>query len=130
MSIKDWEAHDLRMDYSSMYKGKHPSDIDLFYLGENEVAIFGEIKNESYDKEKWEHQKGLYQSVIDNYNKEVLWLFVVHNKYWQNGDRVVDVPNCLVKEYCYKKPNYKSKWVTPRKPTRVKEVLAYYGLTN
>lgn len=114
-----------------MFQGtNHPSDIDMFYYGKNGIVIFREIKNESYDEKNWEHQKKLFQKVVDGFEKEAMWLFIIHDKYWQKGDTKVDVPECIVKEYCYKKPNYKSKWITPRKETKVKEVLKYYGLTN
>ena len=131
MSINNKEYHSLFMDYSSMYKdGNHPSDIDMFYLGKDECLILGEIKNETYKKENWEHQKKLFEPLINNYTKEAFYLFIVHNKYFQNGDREVNVPECIVKEYYYKKPNYKAKWIVPRRTIKVKEVLSKYGPTN
>ena len=45
--IKNWDFHNLYMDYSSMYNtNDHPSDIDMFYIGKDNILIIGEIKNE------------------------------------------------------------------------------------
>ena len=45
MAIKNWDYQTLHMDYSSMYKGnKHPSDIDMLYIGKDKVLILGEKK--------------------------------------------------------------------------------------
>lgn len=123
--IRNWDFHNLRMDYSSMYGDIHPSDIDMFFIGENNVLIIGEIKNECYDREKWQKQKKIFERLIDNYKKEAMCLFITHNKYWQDGDRKVNVPECYVKEYYYK--NHKN-WITPRKPIKVKEVLEKYKI--
>ena len=48
-------------------------------------------------------------------------LFIIHNKYVQNGDTKVDVPNCLIKEYYYN-----GSWHIPTKETKVKDVLEKY----
>ena len=121
--IKNWNYKNLQLDYSSMYKGNnHPSDIDLFYLTKDETLILGEIKNESYNPENWVKQKKILQKIIDNYRKEALYLFIVHDKYVQRGDTKVDVPNCLVKEYYYK-----GEWRIPQKETKVREVLEKYN---
>lgn len=121
--IKNWNYKNLHLDYSSMYEGNnHPSDIDMFYLTRDETLILGEIKNESYNKDGWEKQKKVLQKVIDNYKKEALYLFIVHNKYVQKGDTKVDVPNCQVKEYYYK-----GKWRIPTEFTTVKKVLEKYN---
>lgn len=122
--INNWNYKNLHLDYSSMYeKNNHPSDIDIFYISKNDELILGEIKNESYNQDNWEKQKKILQRVIDNYKKESMYLFIVHNKYVQNGDKRVDVPNCNVKEYYYK-----GKWRIPKKETKVWEVLKKYGL--
>ena len=121
--IKNWNYKNLRLDYSSMYNGtNHPSDIDLFYLTNNETLILGEIKNESYNTDNWEKQKKIFEKIIDNYKKEAMYLFITHNKYVQNGDTSVDVPNCYVKEYYYK-----NAWRIPQKPLKVREVLEKYN---
>lgn len=120
--IKNWNYKNLHLDYSSMYEtNNHPSDIDMFYLGKNETLILGEIKNESYNKEYWERQKKVLEKVIDNYKKEAMYLFIVHDKYIQKGDTKVDVPNCIVKEYYYK-----GKWRIPKNELKVAEVLRSY----
>lgn len=121
--IKNWNYKNLKLDYSSMYSGSnHPSDIDLFYLTRDETLILGEIKNESYNEDNWERQKKILQKIIDNYKKEALYLFIVHDKYVQKGDKSVDVPNCYVKEYYYK-----GEWRIPQEPLKVKEVLERYN---
>ena len=121
--IKNWNYKNLHLDYSSMYEGSnHPSDIDLFYIANDDTLILGEIKNERYNKDAWEKQKKVLERVIDNYNKTGVYLFIVHNKYVQYGDTKVDVPNCPVKEYYYK-----GKWRTPKRELLVKEVLEKYN---
>lgn len=110
------------MDYSSYIKtGEHPSDIDMFYITDDDMLILGEIKNESYDKKYWNKQKKILQRVIDNYSKEAIYFFIIHNKYVQKGDTEVDVPNCKIKEYYYK-----GKWRTPKKELKVKDILEKY----
>jgi len=131
MSIKNWEERNLPIDYSSMFEGgKHPSDIDMFYLFPDGLILFGEFKNEQYNRNSWEKQKALFQRVLNNFNNEAIWLFMVHDQYVQCGAKVVNGLECVIKEYCYKKPHYKAKWITPRKKTKLKEVFEYYGLTN
>lgn len=131
MSIKNWDERNLPVDYSSMFDGgKHPSDIDMFYLFPDGLIMFGEFKNELYNKNSWEKQKSLFQRVLDGINGEALWLFMVHNAYVESGAKAVNGLDCVIKEYCYKKPHYKAKWVTPRKETKLKEVFEKYGLTN
>lgn len=120
--IRNWNRHNLYMDYSSYTESSdHPSDIDMFYLGEDDMLILGEIKNESYNEIYWEKQKKLLQKIIDNYSKEAMYLFITHDKYVENGDKKVDVPNCFIKEYYYK-----GKWNKPKKDTKVKEILIKY----
>jgi len=122
--INNWEHKNLKPDYSSMYHGNnHPSDIDLFYLANDDTLILGEIKNQSYKKEAWEKQKKLFARLIDNYKNEAMYLFITHNKYVQNGDTVIDIPNCYIKEYYYK-----GEWRIPQRKTKVWEVLKKYGL--
>jgi len=116
--IANWDQKNLHMDYSSMYEDKHPSDIDMFYIRKDGMIIFGEIKNETYDKDKWDRQKKLFEYLIDNIKVKAVYIFVVHNKYVENGDKKVDIPNCYVNEYYYK-----GKWHKPNKEIKVKEVL-------
>lgn len=118
--IKNWNFHNLYMDYSSYTtKNNHPSDIDMFYIGENEFLIIGEIKNEL--GKLTNNQRRLYEKLIDNWKHDGMALFIIHNKYVQNGDKKVDVPECEVKEYYYHK-----QWHIPKNKLKVKEVLKKY----
>lgn len=67
--------------------------------------------------------KKLFARIIDNYEKNAMYLFITHNKYVQKGDTEVDVPNCYIKEYYYR-----GEWRIPQKRTKVWEVLKKYGL--
>ena len=110
------------MDYSSMYRGtNHPSDIDMFYIGKDNVLIIGEIKNEK--GKLMEGQRRLLERLINGWKDDGLILFIVHNKYVQNGDKKVNVPECYVKEYYWKK---NKRWMIPREKIKVKEVLDIY----
>ena len=105
-----------------MYKGNHhPSDIDLLYLGKGKTLIIGEIKNER-GMLKW-GQRRLLESIINGWSGDCLILVITHDKYWQNGDRVVNVAECLVKEVFFKK---EQEWRKPHRQITVKEVLDYY----
>lgn len=115
--INNWNFKNLRIVYSYKNDKKKPSDIDFFYITEEGMIIFGEIKNESYKQEYWKNQKKLFEQLTDNC-KNAIFLFITHDKYVQKGDRIVYIPDCYVKEYYYK-----GKWHTPQKPTKVKEVL-------
>ena len=120
--IKNWDFHNLYMDYSSMYRGtNHPSDIDMFYIGKDNVLIIGEIKNEK--GKLMEGQRRLLERLINGWKDDGLILFIVHNKYVQNGDKKVNVPECYVKEYYWKK---NKRWMIPREKIKVKEVLDIY----
>ena len=120
--IKNWNYHNLYMDYSSYTKSNdHPSDIDMFYIAENNTLIIGEIKNEL--GKLIGGQRKLYEKIIDNWKYKGIALFIVHNKYVQNGDKKVDVPNCKVREYYYN-----GKWQMPKQKLKVKDVLDKYML--
>lgn len=120
--IKDWDFHDLRMDFSSMYEGSnHPSDIDMFYIGRDHFLIIGEIKNERGHLK--DGQRRILEKLINGWKDDGMVLYITHDKYVQNGDREVDVSECYVKEIYYKKTR---RWTEPRKPTKVKEVIKYY----
>jgi hypothetical protein len=108
------------MDYSSYTESnKHPSDIDMFYIGKNDTLIVGEIKNER--GKLIGGQRKLYEKICDNWKYDAIALFIIHDKYVQKGDLKVDVPNCFVKEYYYK-----GNWHTPKKETKVIDVLRKY----
>jgi len=116
--IRSWQQKELQLDYSSMYGDRHPSDIDMFYIKNNGTIIFGEIKNESYNKEKWARQRKLFEYLIDNIKVKAIYILITHDKYVQKGDKQVDIPNCYVSEYYYK-----GNWYCPKKLTKVKDVL-------
>ena len=103
-----------------MYGSKHPSDIDMFYIGKDNFLLIGEIKNER--GQLYDGQRRLLEKLIDNWQYDGMCLFIVHNKYVQNGDKKVDVPDCFVREYYYQK-----KWHIPSRPLKVKEVLERYN---
>ena len=115
--INNWNYKNLHIVYSNADDEKKPSDIDFFYIKENEMIIFGEIKNISYKKERWEKQKKLFEQLIDNC-RNAMFIFIIHDKYIQNGDTIVYVPNCYILEYYYK-----GEWHKPKKPTKVKDIL-------
>lgn len=120
--IKNWNFHNLYMDYSSYTESdNHPSDIDMFYIGKNDTLIIGEIKNER--GKLINGQRKLLEKVVNNWKYDAMCLFITHNKYVQNGDKKVDVPNCYIKEYYWKQVG---KWVFPKEETKVKEVLERY----
>ena len=99
----------------------HPSDIDMFYIGKKDILIIGEIKNEKGSLK--DGQRRLLEKVVDNWQNDAMCLFITHDKYVQNGDTKVDVPNCYVKEYYWKKAG---KWIIPKEPTKVIDVLDKY----
>lgn len=119
--INNWNYHNLYMDYSSMYGKNHPSDIDMFYIGKDDILIIGEIKNEQGSLHTG--QRKLLEKVVNNWKYDAICLFIIHDKYVQLGDKKVDVPECYVKEYYWKK--FK-KWVKPQKDIKVKEILEKY----
>lgn len=122
--IKNWNFHNLYMDYSSYTESNnHPSDIDMFYIGKNDMLIVGEIKNER--GKLIGGQRHLYEKICDNWKYDAMALFIVHDKYVQNGDKKVDVPNCLIREYYYN-----GSWYTPLKETKVRDVLNKYSLES
>ena len=108
------------MDYSSYTESSnHPSDIDMFYIGKNNMLIVGEIKNER--GKLIGGQRSLYEKLVDNWKYDGIALFIVHDKYVQNGDKKVDVPECQIREYYYN-----HEWHTPRTEIKVKDVLRKY----
>lgn len=110
----------LFMDFSGLRQpnGAVPSDIDMFFFGKNGTLILGEIKNE------WgtfaRGQKSLYQQLADNYNGDVLILYITHNKRVEDGADSVDVSKCYVKEYYWR-----GAWRIPRKLTTVKQAIDF-----
>lgn len=120
--IRNWDYHELYMDFSSMYNGRdHPSDIDMVYVAKDKFLIIGEIKNERGTLSNG--QRKLLETFINGWTADGMAIFITHDKYVQNGDKTVDVSECFVKEIFYKSIG---KWVTPRRPTKVKEIISYY----
>lgn len=115
--IKNWQEHSLYMDFSGLKVGHNqPSDIDLFWMGKNHLVI-GEIKNECGEFKNGQVQ--LLTELVKGWRKDkAILLLITHDKYVQNGDKVVDVSKCFVKEYFYK-----DRWHKPKKPTTVKEFI-------
>lgn len=121
--MNNWDYHSLRMDFSSMYYGdRHPSDIDMVYLGKENFLIIAEIKNECGSLK--DGQRRLLETLVDGWKHNGLCLYVTHDKYVQNGDTLVDVPDCFINRIYYKGTG---KWLIPKRPTKVKEILERFG---
>ena len=106
-----------------MYEGgNHPSDIDMFYIGRDKFLILGEIKNECGELK--DTQRRLLETLINGWKSDGMVLFITHDKYVQYGDTEVDVSECYVKEIFYKRTG---KWTTPKRPTKVRQIIEYYG---
>ena len=123
--IKHWNFHNLYMDYSSMYGKDHPCDIDMLYIGKDDILIIGEIKNEQGRLRNG--QRKLLEKVINNWKYDGICLYITHDKYVQLGDTKVDVPECYVKEYYWKQAK---RWFKPREKLKVKDVLNKYKQTT
>lgn len=120
--IKNWQYHNLHMDFSSMFEGNdHPSDIDMFYMCKDGTMIVGEIKNER--GQFTEGQRKLLTKCLNMHKGDAIGLYITHDKLVQNGDEVVDVSSCPVREIYTKKER---KWRLPKRVVTVKEVLNYY----
>lgn len=119
MAIKNWEFQQLHMDFSSMFPdGNHPSDIDMFFLTDTDFLCVAEIKNERGRFNP--SQRRRLERLIDGWKADGVCLYVTHNKYVQNGDTEVNVPDCYIQEIYYKN---KHQWVKPKKPTKVMRVI-------
>ena len=120
--IRNREYHSLHMDFSSMYQGNdHPSDIDMFYLSRDGCLIIGEIKNETGTLKPG--QRHILELLAEGWKKDAIVLYITHDKYYQYGDRVVDVAACYVREIYYKAIHA---WRRPKQPTTVRQVIDYY----
>ena len=120
--IKNWDYHELHMDFSSMYDGgDHPSDIDMFYLCKDNTLIIGEIKN--IKGTFTDGQRNLLTRVLDSHKWDAVGLYITHDKFVQNGDKAVDVSQCRVQEIYIKS---EKQWRQPRKLVTVKEIIEYY----
>lgn len=120
--IDNWEYHNLYMDFSSMFEGNdHPSDIDMFYLFADNTLLLAEIK--SCHGHFAAGQKRLLKKIIDAHNGDGVCLYITHDKLVQNGDKVVDVSVCPVKEIYVKG---EAGWRPPKQAVTVTDVLNYY----
>lgn len=120
--IKNWDYHELHMDFSSMYDGgDHPSDIDMFYICKDNTLIIGEIKNAKGTFT--DGQRRLLARVLNCHKYDAVGLYITHDKFVQNGDKEVDVSKCKVQEVYLKCEGF---WRQPKKIVIVKEILEYY----
>lgn len=123
MAIRNKNYLNLHLDFSSYTDtNDHPSDIDMSYIvPKDNTWIIGEIKNK--DGELKEGQRCLLEKYVNNWKNDAICLFITHDKYFQNGDRVVYVMDCQVREFYYK---YEQRWRKPRQYTKVKDVMKYF----
>ena len=120
--IKNWDYHNLYMDFSSMYQGNdHPSDIDMFYMCNDGTLIIGEIKNEKGVFAGG--QRRLLARLLNLHKGDAVGLYIVHDNLVQNGDTRVDVSKCKVKGIYI---NSEKCWRTPKKIVNVGEIINYY----
>ena len=120
--IKNWAQHGLHMDFSNMNYGKgQPSDIDMFYIGKDNTLILGEIKNERGTFS--DYQRNLLKTIADNYKNNAIIIYINHDKRVENGDKIVDISLCEVKEIYYKD---EKKWRMPKHITYVGDIIKYY----
>lgn len=120
--IHNWDYHNLKMDFSSYTNGgDHPSDIDMFYLCNDDTLIIGEIKNEQDHLKKG--QRRLIERLLEGHKGDAVGLFITHNKRVQDGDCEVDVMRCPVKEIYVKREH---RWRFPKHQTTVREVFEFY----
>ena len=116
--IRNWQEHELFMDFSGMRRGNaQPSDIDLFWLGRH-CLVLGEIKNERGELK--DGQRALLEKLADGWKYDAMVLFITHDRYVQNGDKLVDVAKCYVREYYFK-----GRWHKPKSPTTVKQIIEW-----
>lgn len=129
MAIKNWKERELFMDFSSMYdNNNHPSDIDLFYIGKdksgNDVLIVGEMKyNGNLIKRGQRH---LLEHFAEQYKGTAIILYITHNVDVHRGETRVDVAQCRVEEYYYKVEGKRGRWVYPKEPLTVRDVIDTY----
>ena len=102
------------MDYSNI--GVVCSDIDLFHLTPKGFLILGEIKNTK--GEFTQGQKALLSKVIDAHKQGGTVLYITHDHDVHQGDRTVDVSECLVEEYYWN-----GEWITPYRYITVKDAM-------
>lgn len=111
--IRNWRQRELCMSFEGIIP--HPSDIDLFVL-KGSTLIIGEIKNEKGVLK--DGQRELLEKVVDGWKHKAILLFIVHDKYVEYGDKIVEVADCQVVEYYYKR-----QWHEPKEYLRVKDAI-------
>lgn len=119
--IRNWEYQKLNMDFSTSFGQDHPSDIDMFYICDDDTLILGEIKNKSGTFTQG--QRRLLERVINSHNGDGIGLYIIHDMFYQNGDRTVDVMRCIVGEIYEKRLG---RWREPNRVVTVYEVISYY----
>ena len=97
--IKSYQRQQLQMDFSTGMGNDHPSDIDLYYMANQNgqpVLVLGEIKNEHGTFSKG--QRKVLQILADNFKHKAFIIYITHNKRVEEGATKVDVMNCPVSE--------------------------------
>lgn len=112
--IRDWQAHQLNMDYSNI--SVVCSDIDLLHVTPKGFLIIGEIKNQKGEFKVG--QRRLLSNLIDAHKQGGTVLFITHDKDVHQRDTIVNVADCLVEEYYWK-----GEWITPYRFITVDEAL-------
>lgn len=115
--IRDWEEHNLHMDFSQIAvpKGK-PSDIDMWYILPNGFVILGEIKNHNGQFKPF--QKQLLSRLVDELQNGGTILYIIHDKDVHMGATEVNIANCLVQEYYWN-----GEWIEPQVPITVNNAI-------
>ena len=118
--IRNWREHELYMDFSHLNYGRgQPSDIDMFYIGKDGFLLVGEIKHRRGSLK--EPQRHFLETLVDNYKKPAMAIFVQHDCDVHSGWKKVDVSRCQVVEYYYN-----GHWRYPMSYTTVSEVVRKY----
>lgn len=123
--IRDWDEHQLNMDFSNV--DVVCSDIDLFHVTPSGFLIIGEIKN--YKGEFKQGQRRLLSNLVDANKNGGTVLFITHTTDVHVGGKTVDVSECMVEEYYWN-----GQWVAPSEFITVNEAMkkleVMYGRKN
>lgn len=115
--IRNWSEHSLYMDFSNLNMGMgQPSDIDMFYIGRGGFLLIGEIKHRRGSLKNG--QRYFLETLVDNYKKPAMAIFIQHDTDVNVGGKKVDVSECQVVEYYWKR-----KWYKPKIYTTVEQVV-------
>lgn len=112
--IRDWDEHNLHMDYSSI--GVVCSDIDMLHVTRSGFLVLGEIKNSRGTFS--DGQRRLLSGIVDRHKGGGTVLYITHDRDVHQGDSVVDISTCLVEEYYWQ-----GEWITPYKFITVKDAM-------